>query len=47
MRVLVPTDLSEEQREMAEKLSESLGPENLPGGHGEESFFSRVRRAFQ
>ena len=31
---------------MAEKLSESLGPENLPGGHGEESFFSRVRRAF-
>jgi DnaJ-class molecular chaperone len=47
VRVLVPTELSEEQREMAEKLSESLGPENLPGGRGEESFFSRVRRAFQ
>ncbi len=47
VRVLVPTDLTDEQREIAEKLSESLGPENLPGGQGEESFFSRVRRAFQ
>ncbi|HEY1354864.1 MAG TPA: DnaJ domain-containing protein [Solirubrobacterales bacterium] len=47
VRVIVPTKLSDEQREMAEKLAESLGPENLPGEGGDESFFSRVRRAFQ
>jgi DnaJ-class molecular chaperone len=47
VRVIVPTDLTDEQRELAELLSESLGPENLPGSREEESFFSRVRRAFQ
>ena len=31
VRVIVPTKLSDEQREIAEKLDESLGPENLPG----------------
>jgi DnaJ-class molecular chaperone len=45
--VIVPTDLSDEQREIAERLSESIGPENLPGDDGGEGFFSRVRRAFQ
>ena len=46
IRVIVPTDLSDEQRELAEKLSDSLGPHNIRSGEG-ESFFSRVRRAFQ
>jgi DnaJ-class molecular chaperone len=46
VRVVVPTDLTEEQRELAERLSEALGPENIPGEAEEESFFSRVRRAF-
>jgi DnaJ-class molecular chaperone len=46
VQVIVPTDLTEEQRELATKLGETLGPENLRAGHGEGSFFSRVRRAF-
>jgi DnaJ-class molecular chaperone len=46
VQVIVPTDLSEEQRELAAKLGESLGPENLRSPRGESSFFSRVRRAF-
>ncbi len=46
VQVIVPTDLSEEQRELAAKLGESLGPENLRSTHGQDSFFSRVRRAF-
>jgi DnaJ-class molecular chaperone len=47
VRVIVPTKLSDEQREIAERLDESLGPENLPGPRADEGFFSRVRRAFQ
>ena len=45
LEVFVPTNLSEEQRELAERLDESLEDENLerPSGDG---FFSRVRRAF-
>jgi len=46
IHVLVPTDLSEEQRELAEKLEESLEPHNLRSQQDEGSFFSRVRRAF-
>jgi DnaJ-class molecular chaperone len=47
VHVIVPTDLSEEQRELAEKLEESLEPHNLRSGEGEgEGFFSRMRRAF-
>ena len=47
VHVLVPSDLSEEQEELARKLGESLEPSNLrSAGGGEESFFSRVRRAF-
>jgi len=47
VQVIVPGDLSEEQRELAEKLGETLGPHNLRSRRGgEESFFSRVRRAF-
>lgn len=47
VQVIVPTGLSEEQAELAERLGETLGPHNLRsrGGDG-ESFFSRMRRAF-
>ena len=47
VQVIVPGELSEQQRELAEQLGETLQPRNLrsPRG-GEESFFTRVRRAF-
>ena len=45
LNVVVPTNLSEEQREMVERLDESLEPDNLGPQHG-EGLFSRVRRAF-
>jgi molecular chaperone DnaJ len=44
LNVVVPTNLSEEQRELARRLDETVGPENLDPAH--EGFFSRVRRAF-
>ena len=45
--VVVPGSLSDEQRELAERLDETLGPENLDRGADEsEGLFSRVRRAF-
>jgi DnaJ-class molecular chaperone len=48
IQVIVPTDLSDEQREVAQKLKDALGPDNLRfRGGGEESFFSRFRRAFR
>ena len=43
--VIVPSNLSEEQREMTARLDESLEPENLGQRQG-EGIFSRVRRAF-
>jgi DnaJ-class molecular chaperone len=47
VQVIVPGELSEEQRELAEKFGETLEPRNLRSRRGgEESFFSRVRRAF-
>jgi DnaJ-class molecular chaperone len=47
VQVIVPGELSEEQREMAEKLGETMEARNLRSQHGDEgSFFSRVRRAF-
>jgi molecular chaperone DnaJ len=45
LNVIVPTNLSEEQREMAERLDGSLEEENLGQRQG-EGLFSRVRRAF-
>ena len=45
LEVFVPTNLSEEQREIAERLDESLGDENLTPQHG-EGLFGRLRRAF-
>jgi DnaJ-class molecular chaperone len=46
IHVIVPTDLSEEQRELAEKLEETLEARNLSSQQGDDSFFSRMRRAF-
>jgi molecular chaperone DnaJ len=43
--VVVPTKLSDEQRQMTERLDESLEPENFGSPEG-EGLFSRVRRAF-
>jgi len=42
--VVVPTNLSEEQRELAQRFDETLEEENLNPSHG-EGFFSRVRKA--
>ena len=47
VHVIVPSDLSEKQQELARKLGETLDPRNLRSrDRQEESFFSRVRRAF-
>lgn len=46
VHTIVPTDLSEEQRELAERLEDSLEPRNLKPQHGDSGFFSRFRRAF-
>jgi molecular chaperone DnaJ len=43
--VIVPTNLSEEQRETVERLDGTLTSENLAPQHG-DGLFSRVRRAF-
>ncbi len=45
LNVVVPTNLSEEQREIAERLDSSLEDENLGPQHG-NGLFGRVRRAF-
>ena len=48
VHVLIPSDLSEKQAELARKLGDSLEPGNLrsSGGGEEESFLSRMRRGF-
>lgn len=46
VQVIVPEQLSEEQRELAERLGETLEPHNLRSRQGGESFFSRVRHSF-
>ncbi len=43
-QVIVPSKLSEEQRRIAVRLAEMIGPENLEP-EGEGGIFSRVRRA--
>jgi molecular chaperone DnaJ len=45
LNVIVPTNLSEDQRELTERLDESLEEDNLGPRQG-EGLFSRVRRAF-
>ena len=46
IKVVTPVELTEEQRELAEQLEASLGPDNAPGG-AREGIFERVRRAFR
>jgi DnaJ-class molecular chaperone len=47
VQVIVPSDLSQEQAELAERLGETIEPHNLRSrDNGGESFFSRFRRAF-
>jgi molecular chaperone DnaJ len=45
LEVVVPTNLSGEQRELVERLGDSLEEDNLASRHG-EGLFGRVRRAF-
>jgi molecular chaperone DnaJ len=44
LNVVVPGNLSDEQRELARQLNDTIEDENLRPAH--EGFFSRVRRAF-
>jgi molecular chaperone DnaJ len=46
IKVVTPVELTEEQRELAEQLEASLGPDNAPGGT-RGGIFERVRRAFR
>lgn len=46
VHTIVPTDLSDEQREIAEKLEQALEPRNLRSQQDDDGIFSRVRRAF-
>lgn len=46
IHVIVPSELSDEQRELAEKLEATLEPRNLRSQQDDEGFLSRVRRAF-
>lgn len=46
IHVIVPSELSDEQRELAEKLEQSLEPHNLRSDQDDEGFLSRMRRAF-
>ncbi|HVV89881.1 MAG TPA: molecular chaperone DnaJ [Solirubrobacterales bacterium] len=46
VEVVVPTNLAEEQRELAERLDATLGPDNLAPRHG-DGFFGRFRKAFR
>jgi molecular chaperone DnaJ len=46
VNVIVPGNLSEEQRELAGRLGDTIGPENL-SRDGRRGLFSRMRRAFR
>jgi molecular chaperone DnaJ len=46
VEVVVPTNLSEEQREIAERLDGTLEPDNLGPQHG-DGFFGRMRNVFR
>jgi molecular chaperone DnaJ len=45
LEVVIPTNLGDEQRQMVERLDDSLGPDNLGPRHG-DGLLGRVRRAF-
>ena len=44
INVVVPGNLSEEQRDLTQRLNETIEPQNLETS--QEGFFSKVRRAF-
>jgi molecular chaperone DnaJ len=44
--VVVPSNLSDEQRELAERLDATITEENLRRDDADQGFFARVRRAF-
>jgi DnaJ-class molecular chaperone len=46
IHVIVPSDLSDEQRELAEKLEQTLEPRNMRSQQDDAGFLSRMRRAF-
>jgi molecular chaperone DnaJ len=46
LRLVVPIDLDDDQRELVERLEGSLGPRNAPRA-AREGLFERVRRAFR
>ncbi len=46
IKVITPVDLTEEQRDLAERLEASLEPANAPGG-ARKGIFDRVKRAFR
>jgi DnaJ-class molecular chaperone len=46
IHVIVPSGLTEEQRELAEKLEATLEARNLRSQHDDDGFLSRMRRAF-
>jgi molecular chaperone DnaJ len=46
VNVIVPGNLSDEQRELAGRLRDTIGPENL-SRDGRQGLFSRMRRAFR
>jgi molecular chaperone DnaJ len=46
VNVLIPRNLSDEQREMLGRFADTLGEHNLAKPEHHESLFSRVRRAF-
>jgi len=46
VNVVIPRNLSAEQRDMLDRFADTLGPHNLDDEGERESLFSRVRRAF-
>ena len=46
IKVVTPVSLTDEQRELAEQLDATLGPDNAPGS-ARQGIFERVRRAFR
>ena len=45
MNVVIPRNLSEDQREMLDRFAATLGEHNLAKPEQHESLFSRVKRA--
>ena len=47
VEVVVPTNLSDEQREIAERLDGTLEPDNLRSPQHGDGFFGRMRNVFR